>query len=168
VYDKDFRLERIVSRVRPDEVIPHDLGTVCLSEALDHDQAYNSLIHEAAAYWSYACAMQLESDREKVGACLFEFIFADDCDMEAARDAIVHVLDAGSRREQCVVLELAVWKSLCTMQFPDNLNGILDVFEWCRRGWKIRKQETRQRSNDFHVIISSVLPFLDSLVMLER
>jgi hypothetical protein len=41
---------------------------------------------------------------------------------------------------------------------------ILDMSEWCRRGWKIRKQEVRSY-NAFHIIISSVLPFLDSLVL---
>jgi hypothetical protein len=164
VYDPDFRLGRITLRVGPDKVSQLDTHLLCLSDALDSDEAYTSLIRETAAYWSYACEMQLESDREKICAALFEFIFADDDNTEAARSNVVQLLDAGSRREQCIVLELAIWKSLCTMQYPNNLHGILDMFEWCRRGWKIRKQEARHRSNEFHVIISSVLPFLDSLV----
>jgi hypothetical protein len=110
--------------------------------------------------------MKLTSDREAICAALFEFIFADSSDVTAARDTIVQLLSVGSRKEQCVVLELAIWKALCTMQYPDNLHGVLGVLEWCRRGWKIRKQEARQRrSNEFHVIISSVIPFLDSLVV---
>jgi hypothetical protein len=151
-------------RVGPDKVSQLDTHLLCLSDALGRNDVFSSLIREAAAYWSYACEMHLESDREKICAALFEFIFADDDNMEAARSNVVQLLDAGSRQEQCLVLELAIWKSLCTMQYPNNLHGILDMFEWCRRGWKTRKQEARKRSNEFHVIISSVLPFLDSLV----
>jgi hypothetical protein len=164
VYDPDFRLGRIISLVGPNTVRPLDTDVVCLSDALDRDDAYLSSMIEAAAYWSYACEMQLESDREKICAALFEFIFDDIDNMEAARSCVVQLLDASSRQEQCVLLELAIWKSLCTMQYPNNLHGILDMFKWCRHGWKTRKQEARQRSNEFHVIISSVLPFLDSLV----
>jgi hypothetical protein len=163
--DPDFHLERIILPVGRDNVCPLDSDAACLSDALENDNVYNSLIREAAAYWSYACEMQLESDREKIGASLFEFIFAHDNNVPAARSNVVHMLDVGSRKAQSVVLELAIWKALCTMQYPNNLNGILDMFEWCRRGWKIRKQQARQRTNEFHVIISSVLPFLDSLVV---
>jgi hypothetical protein len=163
-YDPNFHLERFISRVRPDETSPDDMDIVCLSESLD-EREFSDSIREAAAYWSYACEMQLECYQETICAALFKFIFADYSEEQAARDTIVQLLDVSSRREQCIVLELAVWKCLCTMQCPDNLAGILDVLEWCRRGWKIRKQEARQCSNEFHVIISSVLPFLDSLVI---
>jgi hypothetical protein len=162
LYDPDFHLERIVPCVRPDEESPQDTEHYCLTDTLTDNYSYYELIQGAAAYWSYAHAMRLV-DQEKICAALFQFIFADFDRIEVNRSKVVQLLDVGSRKEQCIVLELAVWKFLCTMRSPDNLKGILDMTEWCHHGWKIRKQETRH-SNAFHIIISSVLPFLDSLV----
>jgi hypothetical protein len=165
VYDAEFQLEWIVACTRPDNVVRNDSNKKCLSATLKAC-AFDSLIHEAALYWSYVCTMELWGDRDAISAALFQFIFSDPSHHKATRKAVVQLLHTGSRKEQCAILELAVWKFLCTMQCPTNLHGILDMSEWCRRGWKIRKAEVRQgRSNDLHVIITSVLPFLDSLVL---
>jgi hypothetical protein len=163
VLSPEFQLEGILSCSRADRGVLHNKAKKCLSKTLKKG-FLDSLIQEAAVYWSCIRTMELRIDREKISAALFQFIVADPGHVGAARSAVIQLLDVASRKERCVALELAVWKFLCTMQCPGNLKGILDMTEWCRRGWKIRKQETRH-SNAFPIIISSVLPFLDSLVL---
>jgi hypothetical protein len=48
VYDPNFRLERIVSPIRPNETSPDNTDIVCLSESLD-EREFDALIREAAA-----------------------------------------------------------------------------------------------------------------------
>jgi hypothetical protein len=57
---------------------------------------------------------------------------ADVDHQQAARNSIVELLDIGNRKAQCVVLELAMWKFLCTIQCPGNVSGILELSEWSR------------------------------------
>jgi hypothetical protein len=118
------------------------------------------MIQEAARYWLYIHTMKLWSCHEKTYAALFQFIFAAPHYRASTRKNVVETIETGTCKERCVVLELAVWKFLCTMQCPNNLRGILDVSEWCQRGWKIPKTQAR-RSNAFHIFITSVLPFMD-------
>jgi hypothetical protein len=138
---------------------PGNTTSPCLSDLLEL-KAFDPMIQEAARYWSYVHTMKLWSCHEKIYAALFQFIFAAPHYRASARKNVVETIGTCTRKEQCVMLELAVWKFLCTMQCPSNLRGILDVSEWCKRGWKIRKTQAR-RSNAFHIIITSVLPFMD-------
>jgi hypothetical protein len=129
---QDFHLKQILPCLlrRPKQVIQRDNVIACPTLELNA-HTFDPRIREAAAYWSYACTIQL-GDQEKICAALFRFIFADVDHQQAARNSIVELLDIGNRKAQCVVLELAVWKFLCTIQCPGNVSGILELSEWSR------------------------------------
>jgi hypothetical protein len=106
VFDPEFQLEGILSCSRLDRGIKRKKDDKCLSESLTKN-IFDSSIQEAAVYWSCIRTMELWIDREKVSAALFQFIFADPGHLGAARNAILQLLDAGSQKERCIVLELS-------------------------------------------------------------
>jgi hypothetical protein len=163
VYDEHFYLERESRpRVGGEPVVncledPGPKLASCLSDRLEQ-KAFDPLIREAAWYCSYVQTMLLWSYQEQIYAALFQFIFA--AHRANARKNVVQLIETCSQKERCVLLELAVWKFLCTMQCPNNLTDALAWSDWSRTGWKIRKPEMR-RSNAVHIIMTSVLPFMD-------
>jgi hypothetical protein len=156
LYGSQYRLSREVIRHRGNKAAR--LGTPCLSSLLKKG-TFEALIREAAVYWTIAQTLHLCKDREHLSTAIVQFIFSNSEDVGAARSKILQAINVCNRREQCVLLELAVWKSLCTVHRPSNANDVLAWSDW------FRKSEVRS-SNAVHVIMTAVIPFLDFLVTL--
>jgi hypothetical protein len=162
VYAPQYHLARLASLSNT----ASRLKAPCMTPILSNN-TFDPLIREASLYWRLVQTMNIQSDRERLCTAIFHFVFADPGNVDAARNKTLQLMNVSFRREQCFVLELAVWKYVCTMRGPtSNAAGVLAWSNWYREGWKTRKLEVR-RSNAFHVILTAVIPFLDPLVNLS-
>jgi hypothetical protein len=158
-YDSLYHLARVVARNVGNKA-PR-LSAPCLSSLLK-EKRFDQAIREAAVYWSIAQTIYRRSDREHLCTAIIHFLFAEYDHVQQARIRVHHAINVGSRQEQCYLLELAVWKSMCIMHIPGNLSDAFAWSDWHRAGWKIRKSEVRN-SNSINVVVTAVIPFLDAL-----
>jgi hypothetical protein len=73
---------------------------------------------------------------------------------------VKELLDKYEYLEPQALLGLAVWKSECIKQMPDDCTGFLSSHQWIFSGWKVLKKDHRD-SNAMSIVVLSVRPFLD-------
>ena len=76
------------------------------------------------------------------------------------------LLDHFEEMERLSLLELAVWKALCSNNFPSPMRNLLEVWDWQKTGWKSVKSKFRQ-DRGINIILSGVVPFLGNEVLTE-
>ena len=70
-----------------------------------------------------------------------------------------NIIDHFEQMERLSLLELAVWKALCTLEHPFPMMNLKEIRAWETEGWKAAKSRFR-RHRGINIILSQVVPFL--------
>jgi hypothetical protein len=141
-----------------------------------NDQTHRLRVQELRAFQSPACflghvntliadcfpAMQelTDNDKDKVYIKLFWYMLSNPSKSTEQLEEVKVMVAKLKYRERVALLELAVWKSVCTMHTSKREMEVEEWMDWFRKGWKADKNQVRS-SNDIRVIMTSVLTFLD-------
>jgi hypothetical protein len=121
--------------------------------------AFSKAIQESSSYWPLMRNVYCHSDQVAAMAAQIRFIFGNKCEAAETKDKMVNCIAKCIFKERLTMLELAVWKSLCMMQAPNNAKNFYEWNLWCSEGWKGYKADSRE-VGELQTIISCVLPFL--------
>ena len=71
-----------------------------------------------------------------------------------------NILDHFEQLERLSLLELAVWKALCTLELPISKTNTEESRAWETEGWKAMKSRLRHHRGVNIILLSQVVPFL--------
>ena len=75
-------------------------------------------------------------------------------------DKMKSQLDKFERNEPTTLLELAVWKAACLINYQHPIKDLFELRDWWNNGWKANKSECR-RHPLIDAVLTNVSPFLD-------